>query len=96
MYREPMSIRRSIVEELLDTIFFGGLSNVKGPRFRKVKTKDKDAYMVHFGAVGLVGAILVHSPRKIEVFYKKDGFEYKELCRSTYETKWFMVQAFVS
>ena len=48
MNPDPMSFRRAVAEEILDTIYFGNLDSIKGAKgrkFSKVKTGQKDAYM---------------------------------------------------
>lgn len=98
IYHEGMGPRQSMVHELLDTLFFGSLDRVKGvAAYRKVKTaEDKDAYMVPFARdKECFGAIMVHSPKKIEVFYNMKGKKIKAKCPSLYDTKRFMVKTFV-
>jgi hypothetical protein len=100
MNPEPMSIRRSVTEEILDTVYFGNLDLIKaarGRKFSKVKTKEKDAYMIPFGtSKDCYGAVLVHSPSRIEVYSKVNGNEKKERFGSAYATKSYLCRTFMS
>ena len=98
LLHEGMGPRQSMVHELMDTLYFGNLDRIKGVKaYRKVKTaEDRDAYMVPFARdKECFGAIMVHSPRRIEVFYNMKGRKIKAKCPSLYETKRFMVKTFV-
>lgn len=98
-FHEGMSPRQSMVHELLDTLHFGNLDRLKGGlSYKKVKTaENQDAYMVPFAKdKNCFGAILVHSLRRIEVFYNVKGRKSKEKCPSLYDTKKFMVKAFLA
>lgn len=98
LFLDGMGPRQSIVHELMDTLYFGNLDRIKNVEsYKKVKTaKDKDAYMVPFArGKDCFGAIMVHSPRRIEVFYNMKGRKIKAKCPSLYETKRFMVKTFV-
>jgi hypothetical protein len=96
-YHEGMGPRRSIVHELNDTIFFGDLYRIKDAgRHRKLKTEKGDCYSLPFGrSKDLFGTILVHSPSKIEIVYRDSGTNRKNLCRSVFEAKRFLVSKFV-
>lgn len=100
MNPEPMSIRRIITEEILDTIFFGNLDNIigaRGRKFSKVKTKEKDAYMIPFGhSKNFFGAVLVHSPKKIQIITKISGIKKKITFKSSYETKSYLCKKMIS
>jgi hypothetical protein len=100
MNPEPMSIRRSVAEEILDTIYFGNLDSIKGAKgrkFSKVNTGQKDAYMLPFGfSKDCYGAVLVHTPNRMEVVTRVRGAERKNSFRSAYDTKVFLCRSFVN
>ena len=100
MNPEPMSIRRSVAEEILDTIYFGNLDGIKGARGRKIgkiRTPQKDAYLLPFGiSKDCYGAVLVHIPNRIEVVTRIRGIERKNSFRSAYDTKVFLCRSFVN
>jgi hypothetical protein len=100
MNPDPMSFRRAVAEEILDTIYFGNLDSIrgaKGRKFSKVKTGQKDAYMLPFGfSKDCYGAVLVHTPNRIEVVSRVRGAERKNSFRSAYDTKVFLCRTFIS
>lgn len=98
IFHEGMGPRQSIAHELLDTLFFGNLDRHTGTRYRKVNTvPGKDAYMIPFArSKACFGAIMVHSPSRIEVFYNVKGEKAKAVCKSLYDTKRFMIRNFLA
>jgi hypothetical protein len=100
MNHEPMSFRRAVAEEILDTIYFGNLDAIKGAKGRKcskVSTGQKDAYMLPFGlSKDCYGAVLVHSPNRIEVVARVRGTERKTNFRSAYDAKVFLCRTFIN
>jgi len=96
-YYEGMGPRRSIVHELNDTIFFGDLYRIKDAgRSFKMKTARGDCYALPFGrSKNSYGAILVHHPSRIEVVYRENGVDRKNLCRTVHEAKRFLIMKFV-
>jgi len=96
-FHKNMGPRQSMVYELLDTLYFGNLDrhNPAGS-YRKVKTATGDAYMVPFAqSKKCFGAIMIHSPRRIEVFYSMMGKQIKTKCFGLYDTKLFMIKTFI-
>jgi hypothetical protein len=101
MFLEGMGPRQSIASELLDTVRFGGLDKIKatrnGPGYTKRQVDNGDAYVIPFGTSGKeFGAVLVRSPKSIEVRMSINGKKSSKKFKSCYETKRFLIQAFVS
>lgn len=97
IFHEGMGPRRSMVQELTDTIIFGDLCRIKDAcRTRKVKTTTGDCYVVPFGrSKDTYGAILVHALKRIEIVYRENGKDRKNLCRNLYDAKRFLIVKFV-
>jgi len=100
MFFEGMGPRQSIASEILDTVRFGGLDKIKatrmGPGYAKRKVDNGDAYVIPFGTSGKeFGAVLVRAPKSIEVRMVINGKKSSKKFKSAYETKRFLIQAFV-
>jgi hypothetical protein len=100
MFLEGMGPRQSIASELLDTVRFGGLDKIKatrnGPGYTKRQVGNGDAYVIPFGTSGKeFGAVLVRAPKSIEVRMSINGKKSSKKFKSCYETKRFLIQAFV-
>ena len=97
MYLEGMGPRQSISAELLDTIRFGGLDKIKGATGYSKKVVDKgDAYVIPFGTSSKeFGAILVRTPKNIEVKTSVNGAKASSKFRNVYEVKRFLIRNFI-
>lgn len=96
-YLEGMGPRQSIAAELLDTVRFGGLDRIKGATgYTKKKIDNGDAYVIPFGVSGEeFGAILIKTPKNIEVKTCVKGAKASSKFRYVYEVKRFLIQNFV-
>ena len=96
---EPMSMRRSIAEEILDTIYFGSLNCIKGARGRKIskiQTSQKDAYLLPFGiSKNCYGAVLVHAPYRIEIIWRDKGVNRRAAFQTAHDAKAHLCYTFV-
>lgn len=100
-YLDGMGPRQSIASEILDTVRFGGLDKIKAARtdrgYQKRQVDNGDAYVIPFGLSGKqFGAVLVRSPKVIEVRTCINDKKSSQKFRSAYEAKLFLIRSFVS
>ncbi len=97
-YLEGMGPRQSIAAELLDTIRFGGLDRIKGANgYSKKRVDNGDAYVIPFGVSSEeFGAIVIKTPKSIEVKTSIKGAKATSKFRYTYEVKRFLIKNFVA
>lgn len=97
MYLEGMGPRQSIAAELLDTVRFGGLDRIKGANgYAKKRISNGDAYVLPFGtSKDSFGAILIRTPKNIEVKTSVNGAKASSKFRNSYEVKQFLIRNFI-
>lgn len=97
MYLENMGPRQSIASELLDTIRFGDLDRIRGSGSYAKKSLDNgDAYVIPFGkSKEFYGAVLVHTPKSIEVKYIQNKKTRSVKFKRLYEVKQFFCKELV-
>ena len=96
-YLEGMGPRQSIAAELLDTVRFGGLDRIKGANgYAKKTISNGDAYVIPFGTSSKeFGAILIRTPKNIEVKTSVNGAKASSKFRNLYEVKQFLIRNFI-
>lgn len=97
IYLDGMGPRQSIAVEVLDTVRFGGLDKIKGANgYRKQKLDRGDAYVIPFGtSKNCYGAVIVKTPKNIDVVYRVDGQQRVQNLRYCEEVKRFLVKRFI-
>ena len=97
LYIEGMGPRQSIATEVLDTVRFGGLDKIKGANgYRKQKVDRGDAYVIPFGvSKNLFGAVIIKTPKNIDVVYRVNGLQRVQNLRYAEEVKRFLVKRFI-
>jgi hypothetical protein len=97
MYLEGMGPRQSIAAELLDTIRFGGLDKIKSSgSYCKKMIDNTPVYMLSFGTSSEeFGAILIRTPKNIEVKTSVRGAKSSSKFRNSYEVKRFLIRNFI-
>ena len=97
MYLEGMGPRQSIAAELLDTVRFGGLDKIKGANgYAKKRIANGDAYVLPFGtSKNEFGAVLIRSPKNIEVKTSVNGAKASSKFRNVYDVKQFLIRNFI-
>lgn len=97
MYLEGMGPRQSIAAELLDTVRFGGLDKIKSAGSYSKKIVDNiPSYVVPFGSSSEeFGAIVIKTPKNIEVKTSVKGKKTSSKFRNSYEVKKFLIRNFI-
>ena len=97
LYLDGMGPRQSMAVEILDTVRFGGLDKIKGANgYAKKKLDNGDAYVVPFGmSKNLYGAVIIKSPKNIDVVYRVGGQQRIQNLRYCEEVKRFLVKRFI-
>lgn len=97
LYIDGMGPRQSIAVEVLDTVRFGALDKIKGANgYRKQKLDRGDGYVIPFGlSKNCFGAVIVKSPKNMEVKYSINGKRQTVSFKKPYDVKRFLVRKFV-
>jgi hypothetical protein len=97
IFHDGMGPRQSIAAEVLDTVMFGGLNRIRGAgSYAKKKLDRGDGYVIPFGfSSECFGAVIVKSPKNIEVKYAVNGKRSSVSFKKTYDVKRFLVRKFV-
>jgi len=96
-FLEGMGPRQSIAVEILDTVRFGALDRIKGANgYHKQKLDKGDAYVIPFGlSKDCYGAVLVKTPKNLEVQYMIKGKRFNQPFKYAGEVKSFLVKKFI-
>ena len=97
IFHEGMGPRQSIATEILETVRFGALDRIKGANgYRKQKLDRGDGYVIPFGLSSqCFGAVIVKSPKNIEVKYAVNGKRSSVSFKKPYDAKRFLVRKFI-
>lgn len=98
IYLENMGPRQSIASEVLDTIRFGDLDRIRGAGSYAKKSLDNgDAYVIPFGkSKEFYGAVLVHTPKSIEIKYIQNTYTKNVKFRNLREVKQFFCSKLIN